>query len=347
MKESLALNLTIQETNDYFRVITAIKTVEESKYPDLEKIKVLFHESKRLFSNLNLHEINKVHCLKWNGTNYITAQLPEEKVINEIEEGINRATPYHQDVAIQNISNIARHYKVLFYYSKIYVPFFNSCMELIERIVRNPRISEIYEDQVNSKDLIKEIALIEHEKSELKDQIKKMELDMQYLKNELTEKLFDADSLKLINKLTRENVKDENLLRILMVLQFNKDIDVTKLFKKTKIPPQDIIMLITKHKDYFIFDTKTEKIMLNYEKLVDQEKTETEIKKIKKIDSSGVRTAYDRLTSSVTSIMPKKKPADLTLPKTIRKTKKEEDDDESLKLLNMELNEEFENLKNV
>lgn len=159
------IDLSVEESNDFFRVANAIKQIEESQDKDIEKIKILYRESKQLFQYLNIKDgKSTVKGLKWDGQTYITKDMTEEEVVKEV---IGSEDRMHLKESKRNLIYLAHHYKKMWKNSKIYIPFFDYCMDLMERIVNHPRIGVIFDDSKRADELQEVIADVEQENLKL------------------------------------------------------------------------------------------------------------------------------------------------------------------------------------
>lgn len=275
MTDAMPIDMHIIESNDYFRVANAITKIESSEHKDIEKIKILYAEAKRLFKDLHIESAPKIKGIKWNGTQYIHKDMTEDELIKEVQSCIEER--YHPDKAQQNLIALAHHYKMLWSQSKMYLPFFEYNLQLMDRIVGNPRIKEVYDDTERSKELLDHLAKAEEENLKLKDQINDFTKKLEFIKIDIRDTLLNEQMYKLMGQIYKDNIKDEKLVRILILTQLNKTVTLRDIFHELRIAVADIKNYIHEYPQYFKMD-KDGGISLNFDEVEKKAQQEIEEK---------------------------------------------------------------------
>ena len=280
MEDFNEVDIEVPENNDLFRVREAIRSIESSKVPDLQKLRVLFGESKKVFSSIETPKDMKIKAFKWNNTGYINKDMSEEELIREIDGSQER---FHKDVAFRNAIRLVVFYKRLWKNSKFYEPFFQYCLELITRILSTPNIETLEVEKKRSETLFVEVQKLEVENGSLKSEVEILLKNFSEMKEELKNLFIKPELFMLMNRLYDEHSGDSDLAQAILLVQMRGGSCTLRDFKKEyDWSPERVRGIVTeKYPKYFLMSAGG--VQLNFESV--KEKAEKNVNdKLKGLD---------------------------------------------------------------
>jgi len=190
----MALDLQLNDSVEMFKVENSILRIEESKNPDLEKVKVLTEDLQRLYKDFRLDKIEKIQGLHYDdnkGLNVLKEQTPKELIKQITRAEHERHDTEAVELTKVNAMNLATHYK--YYYTQIapIIRYLEFTINLVKRISTVVKVVDNYKLKEELDQLRETIYDLESEKglmeAELREQIRKLE----FTKTELTKVLFN------------------------------------------------------------------------------------------------------------------------------------------------------------
>ena len=138
--------------------------------------------------------------------------LSEEQLLNEVAKGQRL---YSTKEVITNLSYLAQHYKKIYTKSKMYEPFFNFNLELIDRILHNDKVAGNVDLKNKVEELESELIVVHKNNEELTKAINESENKLKDMKTLLTKSLLDTKLLKFYSKIYSDNINDPQLVQVL------------------------------------------------------------------------------------------------------------------------------------
>src|SRR3990167_2384423 len=149
MATEIGMTLAMQPegTSDLFKVEAAIRRIEDSAEPELEKCKILIEDMDRLFKDFQLDKKELLYGLAWDATK--GQNIKKEMTTKELVEQIIKAETSRYDTKATelikiNSMNLATHYK--FYYLQIspLIRYMEFTRSLLNRITTTIKIANDY-----------------------------------------------------------------------------------------------------------------------------------------------------------------------------------------------------------
>ncbi|MFW9872645.1 MAG: hypothetical protein ACFFG0_06040 [Candidatus Thorarchaeota archaeon] len=251
---------------DYFKVENAIERIEQSTQPDIEKIKILHEEGKRIFRDLRLDKTNKINALKWdqNKNVNIIKEMTEEEIYKEMLKAEQERFDMKADELVtRNSLSLATHYKSYFIQINPIIRYLEYTFKILERVNTTIRVVDDYKMKKEIEYLRDKVDEMETEKSmlevELRDQLKKVENS----KKDFVDLLFNEKMYKLMGKFYLEKITDGDLIKLVFYLHLNNNSKLKEIYHKIRISPKKINKMIIANPDFFKYDENTELISLN------------------------------------------------------------------------------------
>lgn len=267
--EDLKFKLDIETDNDYGRVINAIQTIETSENPDLTKLKILFGEAQRILGEFKIsnNEKKTIRGLAYNQdkNSWDFKDLTEDQLLGEVAKGQKL---YDTKSVITNLSYLAMFYKKIYTKSKMYEPFFNFNLNLIERTLNNDNVVGNVELKEKVETLTDELIRIEKENTDLKKSIAEAEDNLGNMKKVLIQSLLDTKLLKFYSKIYQDNIKDPELIQAVSYINsVGGKTNTIDLMKGIGIKKQTITKLTTYYPEMFKLTGNTIELVYEEEKV--------------------------------------------------------------------------------
>lgn len=260
---NMPVDMHIIESNDFFRITNHIKSIEGSEHPDIQKIKILISEGKRFFDGLEWDPVNvKIKGFKWNNTEYIEKELNED----EIEKQINNSMELcHYEKAFQNLTRYALFFKRIAVNGKVWPTFIKYNFELLDRVIGNPKISEIYLDRQRSNELADELNERESEILKLQERNRELQAQVNVLKGDIRDTFVNEELFRILADVMKDHADEPDLIKLIVFTHGKGSVDMKSIVRDARMPLTSMRKCIEKYPQYFKSNGKI--ITLDYKLL--------------------------------------------------------------------------------
>lgn len=244
---------------------------------------VVLQKAKELYASMeDKLNVKKIYAYKYHEGKFEKGVMSEEDIMKNVNKSISLLD---YDRAIKNLVALANFYKISYYKSRVYEPFFKYVMKIFDKFKEIEEVIEKYEEKKFEIDkLVAENTYITKENSELRGQVyesKKLvnKFDTYFRQMFLNEKVIKF-YMGVVDRKIIKTQQGYTVLQIVSRILWSGRMETKELCRSLGLTAGELKKLIEPYKELFVFidayidlnydysDIKRQKLLFEYDEIL-------------------------------------------------------------------------------